>query len=116
MAVRGVTFFTVIFIQFLLYGCLHNAPIKQFKTLEGKKKFAKEMGIILPGMTKNDVKETFGLIVPELRVSQAGQEVWRYSSPEEQDIYFKGDKVERVEYHSKAREIVPEMAGKFLNL
>ena len=110
MAVRGVIFFTVIFTPFLLCGCLHNAPIKQFKTLESKKKFAKETGIILPGMTKNDVKETFGLIVPEPRVSRTGQEVWHYNSPEEQDIYFRGEVVERVEYYPKAREIVPEIA------
>lgn len=108
---RGVTFFTVVFAQFLLCGCLHNDPVKQFKTLESKKKFAKEMGVILPGMTKNDVKETFGLVVPELRVSRTGQEVWHYNSPEKQDIYFKGDKVERVEYYPKTREIIPEMAA-----
>lgn len=108
---RGVTFFTVVFAQFLLCGCLHNDSVKQFKTLESKKKFAKEMGVILPGMTKNDVKETFGLVVPELRVSRTGQEVWHYNSPEKQDIYFKGDKVERVEYYPKTREIIPEMAA-----
>ncbi|OGX07698.1 MAG: hypothetical protein A2Y06_02055 [Omnitrophica WOR_2 bacterium GWA2_37_7] len=111
MAVRGVTFFIVVFTLFLLCGCLHNVPRKQFKTLEGKKKFAKEMGIILPGMTKNDVKGAFGLVVPEFRVSQAGQEIWHYNSPEEQDIYFRGDVVERIEYYPKAREIVPEIAA-----
>lgn len=107
MVARGVTFFTVVFMPFLLCGCLHNAPRKQFKTLEGKRKFAKEMGIILPGMTKNDVKETFGLVMPELRVSRTGREVWHYNSPEEQDVYFRGDVVERIEYYPKAREIVP---------
>ncbi|OGD69616.1 hypothetical protein A3E89_01925 [Candidatus Campbellbacteria bacterium RIFCSPHIGHO2_12_FULL_35_10] len=111
MAVRGVIFFTVVFVQFLLSGCLHNIPIKQFKTLESKKKFAKEMGTILPGMTKNDVKETFGLIVPELKVSRAGQEVWHYNSPEKQDIYFSGNVVERIEYHPKVRGIVPEISA-----
>lgn len=57
-----------------------------------------EMGIILSGMTKEEVRNTFGLIKPETWYTPSGQEVWHYRAPEEQIIYFKEDAVERVEY------------------
>jgi len=70
-------------------------------TPEQKKELASQVGIILPDMTKQEVRETFGLLEPEVWYTPEGQEVWYYNSPEEQDIYFKGDKVERVEYYPK---------------
>ena len=67
-------------------------------TKDQKKEIAKQVGIILPGMTKADVKETFGLQQPKIWHTPEGQEVWYYESPEKQNIYFKDDIVEKVEY------------------
>lgn len=69
-------------------------------TREQQKELAREFGVIIKGMTKNEVRDTFGLLVPELWYTPEGQEVWFYSSPEPQNIYFTDDKVERVEYLS----------------
>lgn len=82
-----------------VYADSTDNVLKQKLSLEQKKELAKEMGIILPGMTKQEVRETFGLIEPKIGYSAStGQEVWHYNSPEEQNIYLKDDKVERVEY------------------
>ncbi len=67
-------------------------------TPEQQNKLAKEMGVVLKGMTKADVKETFSFLQPKVWFTDEGQEVWFYKSPEKQNIYFKGDIVERVEY------------------
>ena len=63
-----------------------------------KKEFAGQMGIILPGMTKAEVRKTFGLIEPKIWYTPDGQEAWHYKAPEPQNIYFTNTTVERVEY------------------
>ena len=75
-----------------------KSPQGEQPTIEQKKELARELGIILKGITKEEVRNTFGLLVPELWYTPEGQEVWFYSSPEPQNIYFTDDKVERVEY------------------
>ncbi len=74
---------------------------EQKLTQEQKKEIAKQAGIIPTGMTKDEVRETFGLLKPRIWFTYKGQEVWYYKAPEEQNIYFKDDKVERVEYGAK---------------
>lgn len=74
-------------------------------TFEQKKKLGVELGIILPGMTKQEVRETYGLLEPKIGYSMlTGQEVWHFNSPQEQDIYFEGDLVEKVNYLPKPTE------------
>ncbi len=73
-------------------------------SFEDKKEFARQVGIILPGMTKDEVHKTFGLVIPKIRLAE-GREVWHYDSPEEQDIYFQGDKVEKVVYRPEEKAV-----------
>jgi hypothetical protein len=75
-----------------------KSPLGKQPTIAQKKELAKELGIILKGITKREVRDTFGLLVPELWYTPEGQEVWYYKSPEPQNIYFTDDKVEWVEY------------------
>ena len=65
---------------------------------EQKGELASELGLIIKGITKEEVRSTFGLLKPVLWRTPKGQEVWYYSSPEPQNIYFIEEKVERVEY------------------
>ena len=74
-------------------------------TADQKKEFAMQMGIILPGMTKAEVRKTFGLIEPKIWYTPDGQEAWHYRAPEPQNIYFTNTTVERVEYMPRKRPI-----------
>ncbi len=75
-------------------------------TFEQKKELPIMIGIILPDMTKEEVLKTLGEPRKTGFLVSTGQEAWYYKAPEEQNIYFKGDKVERVEYLPK-EEIKP---------
>ena len=85
---------------------------KEELTQEQKKELAKQVGVILPGMTKQEVVKTLGEPRKIGYSASTGQEVWYYKSPEEQNIYFKDDKVERVEYLPKKRQIEPQPVTK----
>lgn len=87
-------------------GCVTHAH-GRFNSFEDKKEFARQVGIILPGMTKHEVRATFGLVEPKIRFVE-GREVWHYNSPKEQDIYFLGDKVEKVIYYPKEGAIAKD--------
>jgi len=52
-------------------------------------------------MTKEEVLKTLGEPRKTGFSASTGQEVWYYKAPEEQNIYFQGDKVERIEYIPK---------------
>ncbi len=80
-----------------------DTPQKQTLTADQKKEFAMQMGIILPGMTKAEVRKTFGLIEPKIWYAHDGQEAWYYKAPELQNIYFTNTTVERVEYMPRKR-------------
>ncbi|MCK5512518.1 MAG: hypothetical protein KAI96_06895 [Thermodesulfovibrionia bacterium] len=62
-------------------------------------------------VTKAEVKETYGLLQPKVWRTPEGQEVWHYKSPVKQNVYFKDDKVERVEYVPETREKYPPDIG-----
>jgi hypothetical protein len=83
------------------YSCSADKIPGNLLNQRQKKELAGQLGIILPGMTKEKVRETFGLIEPEILHTSDGQEVWHYKSPEEQNIYFINDIVEKVEYIPK---------------
>ncbi len=72
-------------------------------TPEQKKEMAQFMGIILIGFTKQEVLDTFSFTEPDIWYTDSGQEAWYYPAPEAQNIYFKDDKVEEVEYTSIKR-------------
>lgn len=59
------------------------------------------MGIILVGFSKQDVLDTFSFTEPDIWYTNSGQEAWYYPAPEAQNIYFKDDKVEKIEYTSQ---------------
>ena len=68
---------------FSLCSCAESTdkPKQQEFTKQQKQEIAKDMGIILPGMTKQEVRKTFGLLEPKIGFSAStGQEVWYYSS------------------------------------
>lgn len=74
-------------------------------TPEQQEEIAKYVGVILPGMTKKDIIDTYSnLLKPRIWYTSEGQEVWHYKSPHKQNIYFNGDIVERVEYLSRMRQ------------
>jgi len=78
----------------------NSAPSKE------QKEVASSIGIILPGMTKEEVRQTFGLLRPFEGFTVEGQEAWRYSAPEKQVIFFnKQGKVERVRLFKKDRVV-----------
>lgn len=77
---------------------------KQELTQEQKKELAKQVGVILPCVTKQKVLETLGEPREAGFSALTDQEVWYYKAPEEQNIYFQGDKVERVEYLPKKQK------------
>lgn len=94
-----LSFVFMLVLCFFSFSYAEPENTKQELTIGQKQEIAKDMGIILPGMTKEEVRKTFGLLEPKIGFSAAtGQEVWYYSSPEEQNIYFTDDLVERVEY------------------
>ena len=78
-----------------------DAEKRENLTYEQGKELASQLGIILPGMTKQEVKETLGEPRKTGFSASTGQKVWYYKSPEEQNVYFNDDKVERVEYIPK---------------
>ncbi len=93
---------TILFI--LLIGLASVAGSAEDKyTPEQKKKLAQSMGIILIGFTRQEVLDTFSFTEPDIWYTDSGQEAWYYPAPEAQNIYFKDDKVEEVEYTSKKR-------------
>lgn len=102
-------FITILCFSSPAYADSTNKVQEQELTSEQKKELAKEVGIILPGMTKDEVRETFGLLEPEINYTATGQEVWHYNSPEEQNIYFKDDKVERVKYLQRGKKPAREI-------
>ncbi len=65
---------------------------------EKKKEIAMSAGVILPGMTKREVRETFGSLQPRIWYTPREQEVWYYKIPQKQNVYFINDKVELVKY------------------
>ncbi len=107
-----LSLFIIITLCFSSLACVDSTEKtqKQELTQEQQKELGKGLGIILPGMTRDEVREIFGLLEPEIWYTPDGQEVWHYKSPEEQNIYFKNDKVERVKYLRK--EIKPSRKRK----
>ena len=102
-------FLTIIFflsLPFLSYADSTDNIHEKF-TPEQKKEIAKFTGIILIGMTKQDVKETFSFTEPKIHFTPEGQEVWYYKTPEEQNIYFNNDEVEDVEYFPSEKQKFP---------
>ena len=96
---------TVIIVLVFCFSSLSHAEsankeiIPEKLTPEQQEEIAKYVGVILPGMTKNDIIDTYSdLLKPNIWHTPEGQEVWYYKAPHEQNIYFKGDIVERVEY------------------
>ena len=74
-------------------------------TPEQQEEIAKNVGVILPGMTKKDIIDTYSdLLIPKRWYTHKGQEAWYYKSPRKQNIYFNGDIVERVEYNPRMRQ------------
>ncbi len=67
-------------------------------SLEKKKEIARSAGIILPGMTKREVREIFGSRQPRIWYTPREQEVWYFNLPQKQNIYFLEDKVEKIKY------------------
>lgn len=65
---------------------------------EKKNEIARAAGIILPGMTKKEVRETYHSLQPRIWYTPKEQEVWYFSSPQKQNIYFIEDKVEKIKY------------------
>ena len=90
----------------LAYSNSTDKVPEQELTQEQKKELATIVGIILPDMTKGEVLKTLGEPRKTGFSASTGQEVWYYKSPEEQNIYFKDDKVERIEYLPE-KEIKP---------
>jgi hypothetical protein len=95
---KFITAILVILYCGVAYAASPDTPQKQSLTADQKKEFAMQLGIILPGMTKAEVRKTFGLIEPKIWYTPDGQEVWHYKAPEPQNIYFTNTTVERVEY------------------
>ncbi len=95
--------FTITAITPLSFAGSPNTLQGQILTIEHKKDLARKLGIILKGMTKEEVRNTLGFIKPETWHTPKGQEVWYYSSPESQVIYFTNDTVERIEYTSRKK-------------
>ncbi len=71
---------------------------EQIKISKQKNNLAKEMGIILIGMTKTEVKDVFYFMKPKIWFTTNGNEVWSYETPEKQDIYFNDNKVDSIQY------------------
>jgi hypothetical protein len=67
-------------------------------SFEKKREIARSAGIILPGMTKREVREIFGSMQPRIWYTPREQEVWYYNIPQKQNIYFVEDKVEKIKY------------------
>ena len=65
---------------------------------EKKKEIARAAGIILPGMTKKEVRETYYSLQPRIWYTPKEQEVWYFSNPQKQNIYFNEDRVEKIKY------------------
>jgi hypothetical protein len=62
---------------------------------ERKIDIARSAGIIIPGITKRDVREILGSIQPRVWHTPLAQEVW-YLNITQQNIYFIDDKVEKI--------------------
>ncbi len=78
-------------------GTSGEAAEREFRP--GKKKEAAgQAGVILPGMTKRQVRETLALSQPRIWYTPMEQEVWFYKIPRKQNIYFIDDKVDTVKY------------------
>ena len=65
---------------------------------ERKMEIARSAGIIIPGMTKREVREIFGSIQPRVWYTPLEQEVWYFNVPQKQNIYLVDDKVEKIKY------------------
>jgi hypothetical protein len=75
----------------LSYACPTNSGHKQKLTAE-QKKMAQFIGVILPGFTKEEVRETYSsLLEPKIWFTTEGTEVWYFKAPQEQNIYFTND-------------------------
>ena len=88
-------------IEIVLKEQLKSNPVTQIKKHdndEKKKEIARAAGIILPGMLKKEVRETFGLLQPRIWYTPREQEVWYFNVPQKQNIYFLEDRVEKVKY------------------
>ncbi len=91
----------VLLLLCLLSPVLSYAEEKLEPTPE-QKELATMVGIILPGMSKEEVRQTFGLLTPFEGFTVERQEAWRYDSPEKQIIFFDSQgRVERVKLLKK---------------
>lgn len=69
----------IIISSFSTFSCAEPQNPEQEFTKQQKQEIAKGIGIILPGMTKQEVRKTFGSLEPKIGFSAAtGQEVWYY--------------------------------------
>ena len=64
---------------------------------EWKIEIARSAGIIIPGMTKKEVREILGSLQPRVWYTPRAQEVWYLNIPQ-QNIYFIDGKVEKITY------------------
>ncbi len=74
---------------------LHDAVPEKIST-ERKMEIARSAGIIIPGMTKGDVREIVGSLPSRVWHTPLGQEVWFFNVPHKKNIYFIDDKVEKI--------------------
>ncbi len=109
------TILSISLILFISLAALATSAEDQY-TPEQKKELAQFMGIIMIGFTKQDVRKTFSFTKPDIWYTDAGQEVWYYSAPEAQNIYFRDDKVDEVEFSSKKRGTRSPSSNKKINL
>ena len=65
---------------------------------ERKLEIARSAGIIIPDMTKREVREILGSLQPRIWFTPREQEVWYFNLPQKQNIYFIDDKVEKIKY------------------
>ncbi len=65
---------------------------------QNKRGAAGSKAVILPGMTKRQVREILSSSQPRIWYTPGEQEVWFYKVPRKQNIYFVDDRVETVKY------------------
>jgi hypothetical protein len=63
---------------------------------ERKMDIARSAGIIIPGMTRKDVRKIFGSLPSRVWHTPLGQEVWFFNEPHKKNIYFVDDTVEKI--------------------
>lgn len=96
-------FITMLCFSSPVYAGSTDEAQEQELTPEQQNELAKQVGVVLIGMTKNDVREIFGLLELEIWYTPEGQEVWYFKIPGSHNIYFKGDEVEKVEHGPKPK-------------